>query len=127
MSAESGQALRTRLLLLVRGAIDWAQAGAGDPPLSASGTTDAELISASLPAFEAIVASPLRASYETAQALAVQRPVAVHAREDLDEIRTATSPAGPEAYGEWLDRVFESYTISSEGEPLADAAARLAG
>lgn len=126
MTAPDSEALRTRLLILIRGAVDWTGVEDGDPPLAAPAALDAELTSATLPHFGVIVASEQRASRETAQALVVQRPVTTHWRADLDEIRTSARLDGSDAYSQWLDRLFESYEVSADGESLAEGARRMA-
>lgn len=126
MSTMPGEAIRTRLILLCRGPVDWAQAEGGDPPLDSASLRESELLAATLPQFDVIVASPQRSSQETAEALLAQRPVAVVWRDGLDEIRTAASLTSSEAYTDWLDRLFESYGTAAEGESLAEGAERLA-
>jgi broad specificity phosphatase PhoE len=125
MSSLPGDALRTRLILLCRGPVDWARAESGDPPLESMSLRETELLAAGLPHFDVIVASPQRSSQETAEALLAQRPVAVVWRDGLDEIRTAAALTSAEAYTAWLDRLFESYGTAEEGESLAEAAERM--
>jgi broad specificity phosphatase PhoE len=125
MSSLPADALRTRLILLCRGPVDWAQAEGGDPPLDPSYLAETELLAARLPHFDVIVASPQRSSQETVDALLAQRPVPVIWRDGLDEVRTAAPIPNPEAYAAWLDRLFESYGTAAEGESLAEAAERM--
>lgn len=124
MDSLAGEAIRTRLLLICRAELDWTH-GTSDPPLGTEAALDAELAGASLPEFQAIVASPLRATEDTARAILQQRPVAVYWRDDLDEIRTASPPATLQAHQAWLDRLFESYEVAADGESLLDGAERL--
>lgn len=126
MSAPSGEPIRTRLILLCRGPVEWSQAQDGDPPLSREGLLEAELLAATLPHFDVIVASAQRSSQDTAEALLVQRPTTIVLREGLDEIRTAASLTSEEAYRDWLDRLFESYETAAEDESLAEGAERMA-
>lgn len=125
MSGMPGEAIRTRLILLCRGPVDWAQAQSGDPPLDSESLRESELLAATLPHFDVIVASPQRSSQETAEALLVQRPVAIVWRDGLDEIRTAAALTSESAYADWLDRLFESYGTAAEGESLAEGAERM--
>ncbi|OFX34519.1 MAG: hypothetical protein A2Z07_10915 [Armatimonadetes bacterium RBG_16_67_12] len=125
MSSMPGEAIRTRLILLCRGPVDWAQAEGGDPQLDSESLRESELLAAMLPQFDVIVASPQRSSQETAEALLAQRPVAVVWRDGLDEIRTAAALTSDEAYTGWLDRLFESYGTAAEGESLAEGAERM--
>jgi broad specificity phosphatase PhoE len=125
MDIAAPEPLRTRLLLLCRGPVDWTLAEAGDPPLHADAAADVALAAAGLPQFDAIVASPQRASLDTATAIAAARPSALYERDDLDEVRTATPLGGAAARDEWLDRLYESYTTSADGESLAEGVARL--
>ncbi|MDR7486584.1 MAG: histidine phosphatase family protein [Armatimonadota bacterium] len=117
--------LQTRLLLLCRGAVDWTRTGAEGPPLSAQGLLDAELATSTLPRFDAIVASPQRASQETAEAISAIRQVPLTWRDGLDEIRTSSVLTTAQEYADWLDRLFESYHLFAEGESLAEGADRL--
>jgi broad specificity phosphatase PhoE len=119
--------IQTRLLLLCRGPLDWTQDSTGDPPLTPEGVLEAELTAATLPRFDVIAASPLRASRETAEALLVQRPTLVDWRDGLDEIRSAVLPQDAAAYADWLDRLFAAYTSAETGESLADGADRMVG
>jgi broad specificity phosphatase PhoE len=126
MSTMADQPLRTRLLLLCRGAADWSRADDRDPPLSAEGRADAEIAAASLPGFDSIVASPQRASEETAAAIGAVRQVPVLLRDGLDEIRAAVPIPDADAYAQWVVSLFESYGTSPGGESLAEGTERLA-
>lgn len=126
MSQMAGQPLQTRLLLLCRGAVDWLRAEDGDPPLSADGRAEAEIAAASLPGFDAIVASPQRASEETAAAIGAVRQVHVLLRDGLDEIRPAVPIPDADAYARWVAALFESYGTFPRGESLAEGTERLA-
>lgn len=125
MSTMPAGPVRTRLLLLCRGALDWSRAAGGDPPLTPDAVRDAELAAATFPHFDVIVASPQQSGQDTAEAVLAQRPVAMVWRDTLDEIRSAPLLESPEAYALWLDRLFETYDISDQGESLADGAGRL--
>lgn len=125
MSVMPAGPLRTRLLLLCRGALDWTRGAGGDPPLTSEGVRDAEVAAAALPHFDVIVSSPQRAGQETVEAVLAQRPVAVVWRDALDEIRSAAFPENADAYSAWLDRLFETYALSDQGESLADGVERL--
>jgi broad specificity phosphatase PhoE len=127
MDAEAAPPLRTRLLLLCRGPVDWSLADDGDPPLTQEAAADATLAAATLPGFDAIAASPQRASLETAALVAAARPATIYEREGLDEIRTASPLASTGDHEEWLHRLFESYATSTEGESLAEGVGRLTG
>lgn len=124
--------VRTRLLLLRHGAVDWAPAAEGEPPclptgrpLAAEGLRDVEMTAATLPHFNAIAASPQRAARETAEIISQARGVPVAWREGLDEIRTAAPLADAQAWADWADRLFESYRTSMDGESLADGTERI--
>jgi broad specificity phosphatase PhoE len=125
MNALIADPIQTRLLLLCRGPLDWSQGGGGDPPPTSEGILEAQLMAATLPHFDVIAASPMRASQETAEAVLVQRPVAVDWRDGLNEIMCAAPPQDAGAYGEWLDRLFTTYTSADTGESLADGADRM--
>lgn len=125
MSLMADQPLRTRLLLLCRGAVDWSRAADGDPQLSAEGRADAEIAAASLPGFDAIVASPQRASEETAAAIGAIRQVPVLLRDGLDEIRAAVPIPDADGYAQWVIALFESYSTFPGGESLAEGTGRL--
>ncbi len=126
MSDDAPDALRTRLLLLNRGAVDWAAAEEGDPPLSEEGLAEAEMAAAALLGFDAVFSRPMRAAVETAEAVAAARALPVTPREGLAEIAAASPPCGEADYCAWVDRLFDSYGSSPDGESLADGAARLA-
>ncbi|MDR7420504.1 MAG: histidine phosphatase family protein, partial [Armatimonadota bacterium] len=125
MGVQTVEAIQTRLLLLCRGPVDWTQASDGDPPLAAAGALDAELTAGALPHFDVIVASPQRASQETAEAIAAQRRVAMDLRDGLDEIRSATTVSDAAGYIGWLDDLFTAHAPLGAGESLADGADRL--
>lgn len=117
--------VRTRLLLLRHGAVDWAQAIEGEPPLAAEGLRDVEIASATLPHFDAIAASRQRPARETAETIGLVRGVPIAWREGLDEIRTAAPLTGAQDWTDWMDRLFESYRTSMDGESLADGTERI--
>lgn len=119
------EAVQTRLLLLRCGAADWEQAADGEPPLTASGLLEVELTTAMLPRFDAVVASPQRPTRETAETIAAIRTVPVGWRDELDEIRTAAPLTDAGAYAAWLDRLFEAYRTSADGESLAEGVERM--
>src|SRR5688500_10811793 len=125
MEPLSSQAIQTRLLLLRHGEVDWNGADDGEPPLTAGGVAGVEAIVSRLPRFDQIAASGQRPTRETAELLSGIRGAPVWWRDDLDEIRTGTPLLGTHAYVEWLDRLFDSYHVSSDGESLAEGAARL--
>ena len=125
MNALIADPIQTRLLLLCRGPVDWSQGVGGDLPLTSEGVLEAELTATTLPHFDVIAASPMRASQDTAQAVLVQRPVAVDWREGLNEIACAAPPEDAGAYAEWLDRLFAAYASADTGESLADGADRM--
>lgn len=120
------QGFQTRLFLLRHGEVEWTRIVGGEPPLSAAGMAATELAAAALPRFEHIAASPQRPARETAETIGLVRGVTQWWQEDLDEIRTASTLADAGAYAAWLDRLFESYDASADGESLADGAARMA-
>ncbi len=122
MAALGLRPVRTRLVLLCRGPVDWAQTGGEDPPLSASGLAAVEDAAARLPAFAQIVASAQRAARETAEVLAGIRGVPVAWRDDLDELRTATPITDAAAYAAWIDDLFAG---AAGGESPAEGAQRL--
>lgn len=117
--------VRTRLLLLRHGAVDWAQVAEGEPPLAAEGLGDVEMTAATLPHFNAITASPQHAARETAEIISQARGVPVAWREGLNEIRTAAPLTDAQAWADWADRLFESYRTSMDGESLADGTERI--
>lgn len=119
--------LRTRLLLLCGGPVDWTQTDEEGPPLSSEGLAAAELAASTLPHFDAIVASPQRASQEAAETIRTHRPVPALVRDGLEEIRTASLLTDAEAYDEWMDRLFESYENAGDGESLAEGVDRITG
>ncbi len=119
------EAVQTRLLLLRHGEVKWDRAVDGEPPLSTAGMMAVELTAAGLPRFDHIAASPQRPTRETAEAVGAIRAVPLSWRQDLDEIRTAAPLPDAAAYAGWLDRLFESYGTSVDGESLADGAARM--
>jgi broad specificity phosphatase PhoE len=125
MDLPASQAIRTRLLLLCRGPLDWSQAEDGDPPLTPEGVLDAELVAAALPHIDAIAASTQRAGQDTAEAILAQRTVAVDWRAALDEIRSAAPLTDEDAYTGWLDQVCAVSASFGEGESLADGAERM--
>lgn len=117
--------VRTRLLLLRHGAVDWARAEEGEPALADEGLGHVEVAAATLPRFDAIAASPQRAARETAEIISLARGVPVAWREGLSEIGTAAPITDAHAWGEWADRLFESYRTSMDGESLADGTERI--
>lgn len=121
------EAVQTRLLLLRHGEVDWGKAIDGEPPLSEAGMTAVELAASRLPRFDHIAASPRRPARETAEVIGGFRAVPVWWRDDLDEIRTAVPMSDAAAYAGWLDRLFESYRNSVDGESLAEGAERMTG
>ncbi|MDR7555397.1 MAG: histidine phosphatase family protein [Armatimonadota bacterium] len=123
MAALGLRPVRTRLVLLCRGPVDWAQAGGEDPLLSASGLAAVEEAAARLPAFAQIVASAQRAARETAEVLAAIRGVPVAWRDDLDELRAAMPITDAAAYAAWIDDLFAG--AAGGGESLVDGAQRL--
>ncbi len=106
--------VRTRLLLLRHGAVDWAQVIEGEPPLAAEGLRDVEIAAATLPHFDAIAASPQRPARETAEIISQIRGVPIAWREGLDEIRTAAPLTGAQDWADWMD-----------GESFADGTERI--
>ena len=46
-------------------------------------------------------------------------------REEFDEIRTAAPLENEDDYAAWLDRLFESYSTSQDGESLAEGVERI--
>lgn len=126
MSDDASEALRTRLLLLRHGALDWTAVGEGDPPLSEAGLAEAATAAASLPGFDAVFSSPMRAAVETAEAIAAARALPVALRVGLAEIASVSPPSDEGAYGAWVDRLFDTYGSSPDGESLAEGAARIA-
>lgn len=125
MDTLASEAIRTRMLLLRHGAVDWSRATDGEPPLAEAGLLDAELAASTLPYFDVIVASAQRATQETAEAIAGRRAVLLLWREGLDEIRTSAVLQDATTCAEWVDRLFGAYEASEEGESLADAVARM--
>lgn len=123
MSALGLHPARTRLILLCRGAVDWAQAAGGEPPLSVAGLAAVEEAAATLPAFAQIAASAQRAARETAEALGAIRGVPVWWRDDLDELRPPGVITDAAAYTRWVDHLFGAGP--PEGESLGDGAQRL--
>lgn len=123
MSALGFLPARTRLVLLCRGAMDWAQAAGGEPPLSAAGLAAVEQAAATLPGFGQIVASAQRAARETAEALSAIRGVPVWWRDDLDELRATPPLTDAAAYAQWVDSLFDADALG--GESLSDGAQRL--
>jgi len=117
--------VRTRLLLLRHGAVDWTRVAGGEPPLATEGLRDVEMTAATLPRFDAIVASPRQPARETAEVISQARGVPVTLREGLDEIKTAAALTDAQAWADWADRLFESYRTSMDGESLADGTARI--
>jgi broad specificity phosphatase PhoE len=114
------------MLLLRHGAVDWARAEDGEPPLTAAGLLDAELAASTLPRFDAIVASAQRPAQETAEAIMLRRAVPLSWRDGLDEIRTSARLQNAAAYAEWVDRLFGAYDAAEEGESLAEGVDRVA-
>lgn len=125
MGMMASEPVRTRFILLNRGPADWSRAEDGDPPVVDDGTMDLELAGRMLPQFDVIIASAQRASQETAEAILGRRPVSMILREELDEIRTAARLESVDDYHEWLDRLFESYSTSQDGESLAEGVERI--
>lgn len=119
------EAIRTRMLLLRHGAVDWARAAEGEPPLTDAGLLDAELAASTLPHVDVVVTSLQRAAQETAEAIAGRRALPLSPRDGLDEIRTAAPLQDAAAYAAWADRLFGAYETSEDGESLADGVARL--
>jgi broad specificity phosphatase PhoE len=119
------QAVQTRLLLLSRGEVEWAEADDGDPPLSEAGLVAVELAAATLPRYTHIAASPQRASRQTAETLSAIRGVPLWWRDDLDELRTAAPRGDLAAYHGWLDGLFDSFGDGPGGEAPADGVHRL--
>lgn len=117
--------VKTRLLLLRHGAVDWAQVVMGEPPLAAESLREVELVAATLPHFDAIAASPERPARETAEIIGVVRGVPVTWRDGLREIRTASPLTGAQDWADWADRLFEDYRTSMDGESLADGTERI--
>ncbi|MDQ7841490.1 MAG: histidine phosphatase family protein [bacterium] len=117
--------MRTRLLLLRHGAVDWTRAAEGEPPLAAEGLRDVEIMAATLPHFNAITASPQSAARETAEIISQARGIPVAWREGLNEIMTAAPLTDAQAWADWADRLFESYRTSMDGESLADGTQRI--
>ena len=118
--------VQTRLFLLRHGEVDWTRVVGGEPPLSAAGIATAEMAAATLPRFDCLAASPQRPAREAAETIGLVRGIAQWWQEDLEEIRTVMPLADAGAYAAWLDRLFESYDTSADGESLADGAARMA-
>jgi broad specificity phosphatase PhoE len=125
MVSLTSEPIRTRLLLLRHGAVDWSRVEAGEPPLSDAGRADAEIAAATLPRADVIVASPQRPTAETADAIAAYRGIEVAWRDSLDEIRPSAQPLDAAAYADWIDRLFSSYATSDEGEALQEGADRM--
>ncbi len=117
--------LRTRLLLLGHGAVDWARAVEGEPPLAEEGVRDVEITAATLAHFDAVAASPGRPARETAEIIGQVRGLPIAWREGLNEIATAAPLTDGQAWADWVDRLFEDYRVSADGESLADGTARI--
>ncbi len=113
------------MLLLRHGAVDWARAAEGEPPLTDEGLLDAELAASTLPHVDVVVTSPQRAAQETAEAIAGRRAVPLSSRDGLDEIRTTAPLQDAAAYAAWADRLFGAYETSEDGESLVDGVERL--
>jgi broad specificity phosphatase PhoE len=122
----SGTTIRTRLLLLRHGAVDWTRAAPDGPPLSAAGRQDAEVTAATLPPFDAVMTGAAPAAVETAEIIASTRGVGVTVRDDLGEVDAADPPQDAERWAAWVDEAFERPAASERGESLAEAADRLA-
>lgn len=123
MSALGFHPVRTRLVLLCRGTVDWTQAAGDEPPLSAAGLAALEQAAATLPAFAQIVASAQRAARETAEALSAIRGVPVWWRDGLDELRAGPPVTDAAAYARWVDSLFDA--DAPGGETLGEGAQRL--
>ncbi len=125
MDTLTSEAIRTRMLLLRHGAVDWARAAEGEPPLTDAGLLDAELAASTLPHVDVVVTSPQRSAQETAEAIAGRRALPLSPRDGLNEIRTAAPLQDAAAYEDWVDRLFGAYETSEDGESLADGVERL--
>lgn len=117
--------IRTRLLLLRCGAMAWTGAPGDEPTLSEAGLGAVELVAATLPHFDHIVASRSGPAQQTAEAIGLVRGVTPGWDDDLGELRSGPSPFDAQSYDAWLDRLFEP-AHDAGGESLAEGGARLA-
>lgn len=126
MDTPTATFVRTRLLLLRHGAVDWPRVGPEGPPLSADGRLGAEVTVATLPPFDAVMTGPATAAMETAEVMAAARGVGVTVREELRDVDAVDPPHDTETWAAWADDVFASPGGSPRGESLSEAADRFA-